>query len=235
MSDPVTGDELREMQRPIKDRYRDDAETAQITLEADGTLDEDIACSVQTGRRSSGRASTRASGATAPSPAPGTCCSGPGRLRRDDDPVGGDLDGLNVIGTVHAEGALDWRGTLAVDKEAPVGFKEIRLRFELESDASDEELETLERLDRALLRRLPDPCGGPLGLRLHGAILTEEGVQAPDVRAFSLISAAGRMAIGLGCSSRPSSRSARSASPTCPRRPRRSLGSPVSGTSCSGA
>jgi uncharacterized OsmC-like protein len=47
---------------------------------------------------------------------------------------------------VHAEGDLDWRGTLAVDKEAPVGFTEIRLRFEMESDASDEELETLERL-----------------------------------------------------------------------------------------
>jgi uncharacterized OsmC-like protein len=54
--------------------------------------------------------------------------------------------GLNVNGTVHAEGDLDWRGTLAVGKEAAVGFKEIRLRFELESDASDEELETLERL-----------------------------------------------------------------------------------------
>ena len=54
--------------------------------------------------------------------------------------------GLEVTGTVHAEGDLDWRGTMAVDKEAPVGFKDIRLRFELESDASDEELETLERL-----------------------------------------------------------------------------------------
>ena len=50
MSDPVTGDQLRELQRPLKDRYGDDPETAQITLEADGRLDEDIACSVQTGR-----------------------------------------------------------------------------------------------------------------------------------------------------------------------------------------
>lgn len=50
MSDRITGDQLREIQRPIKDRYRGDAGTAQITLEADGTLDEDIACSVQTGR-----------------------------------------------------------------------------------------------------------------------------------------------------------------------------------------
>ena len=54
--------------------------------------------------------------------------------------------GLEVSGSVHAEGDLDWRGTLAVGKEAPVGFKDIRLRFELESDAGDEELETLERL-----------------------------------------------------------------------------------------
>jgi uncharacterized OsmC-like protein len=53
---------------------------------------------------------------------------------------------LNVSGTVHAEGDLDWRGTLAVDKEAPVGFKAIRLRFKLESDTSDDELETLVRL-----------------------------------------------------------------------------------------
>ena len=54
--------------------------------------------------------------------------------------------GLEVAGTIHAEGDLDWRGTLAVDREAPVGFKDIRLRFELESDASDEELDTLQRL-----------------------------------------------------------------------------------------
>jgi uncharacterized OsmC-like protein len=54
--------------------------------------------------------------------------------------------GLSVDGTIHAEGDLDWRGTLAVDKGAPVGFKGIRLRFELESGASDEELATLQRL-----------------------------------------------------------------------------------------
>jgi uncharacterized OsmC-like protein len=54
--------------------------------------------------------------------------------------------GLEVSGSVHAEGDLDWRGTLAVDKEAPVGFKDIRLRFQLESDATDEEIATLERL-----------------------------------------------------------------------------------------
>jgi uncharacterized OsmC-like protein len=54
--------------------------------------------------------------------------------------------GLDVAGSVHAEGDLDWRGTLAVDREAAVGFRDIRLRFEIESDASDDELETLQRL-----------------------------------------------------------------------------------------
>jgi uncharacterized OsmC-like protein len=54
--------------------------------------------------------------------------------------------GLAVTGSIHTEGDLDWRGTLAVDKEAPVGFKEIRMRFDLESDASDEQIETLQRL-----------------------------------------------------------------------------------------
>jgi len=54
--------------------------------------------------------------------------------------------GITVSGSVHAEGDLDWRGTLAVDKKAPVGFSAIRLRFDLESDASEDELATLERL-----------------------------------------------------------------------------------------
>ncbi len=54
--------------------------------------------------------------------------------------------GLAIAGSVHAEGDLDWRGTLAVERDTPVGFKEIRLRFELEGEASDEELATLQRL-----------------------------------------------------------------------------------------
>ena len=54
--------------------------------------------------------------------------------------------GIEVSGKVHAEGDLDWRGTLAIDKEAPVGFSAIRMRFDLESDASDDELATLQKL-----------------------------------------------------------------------------------------
>jgi len=69
--------------------------------------------------------------------------------------------GLSVSGSVHAEGDLDWRGTLAVDKEAPVGFKAIRLRFDLDSDASDEELETLQRLTERYCVVLQTLAGSP--------------------------------------------------------------------------
>jgi uncharacterized OsmC-like protein len=147
MADALTGDELREVQRPIKDRYGEDPETARITLQADGTLDEDIACSVQTGRelvKAGLHPGTGGDGSLA--------CSGDMLLQALVACAGVTMRsvatsmGLAVSGSLHAEGDLDWRGTLAVDKEAPVGFQEIRLRFELESDASDEELETLQRL-----------------------------------------------------------------------------------------
>jgi uncharacterized OsmC-like protein len=147
MTNPMSTAELKEMQRPIKDRYRDDAETAQITLEADATLDEEIACSVQTGR------AVVKAGLHPGLGGDGTlACSGDMLLQALVACAGTTIRsvatsiGINVDGTVHAEGDLDWRGTLAVDKEAPVGFKEIRLRFELETDAGDEELATLERL-----------------------------------------------------------------------------------------
>jgi uncharacterized OsmC-like protein len=143
----TTGEQLRAVQRPLKDRYGDDPEKARITLEADGVLDEDIACSVQTGRalvKAGLHPGTGGDGTLA--------CSGDMLLQALVACAGVTMRsvatsmGLAVTGSVHAEGDLDWRGTLAVDKEAPVGFKDIRLRFELESDASDEELETLERL-----------------------------------------------------------------------------------------
>jgi uncharacterized OsmC-like protein len=147
MGDAITGDQLRQQQRPLKDRYGSDPETAQITLEADGALDEDIACSVQTGSalvKAGLHPGTGGDGTLA--------CSGDMLLQALVACAGVTMRsvatsmGLEVTGSVHAEGDLDWRGTLAVDKEAPVGFKDIRLRFELESDASDEELETLHRL-----------------------------------------------------------------------------------------
>ena len=143
----MTGDQLREVQRPIKDRYGDDPAAAEITLEADGTLESDIACSVQTGRalvKAGLHPGTGGDGSLA--------CSGDMLLQALVACAGVTMRsvatsmGLAVGGSIHAEGDLDWRGTMAVDKEAPVGFKAIRLRFELDSEASDEELETLQRL-----------------------------------------------------------------------------------------
>jgi uncharacterized OsmC-like protein len=143
----MTSDELRALQKPIKERYEDHPDAARITLEADGALDDDIACSVQTGRalvKAGLHPGTGGDGTLA--------CSGDMLLQALVACAGVTMRsvatsmGLNVRGSVHADGDLDWRGTMSVDKQAPVGFKDIRLRFELESDASDEELETLERL-----------------------------------------------------------------------------------------
>ena len=147
MADPITGDQLRDLQRPLKERYGDDPEAARITLEAEGALDDDIACSVGTGQalvKAGLHPGTGGDGTLA--------CSGDMLLQALAACAGVTMRsvatsmGIEVAGKIHAEGDLDWRGTLAVDKEAPVGFTAIRLRFELESDASDEELETLERL-----------------------------------------------------------------------------------------
>jgi uncharacterized OsmC-like protein len=147
MAEPITTEGLKKLQRPIKERYREDAGAAAITLQADGTLDEDIACSVQTGRalvKAGLHPGTGGDGTLA--------CSGDMLLQALVACAGVTMGsvatsmGLSVAGTLPAEGDLDWRGTLAVEQEAPVGFKEIRLRFELESDASDEQLETLQRL-----------------------------------------------------------------------------------------
>jgi uncharacterized OsmC-like protein len=143
----ISGDELRELQAPIKDRYRETPESALITLEADGTLDEGISCSVDTGRalvKAGLHPGTGGDGSLA--------CSGDMLLQALAACAGVTMRsvatsmGIEVSGTVHAEGDLDWRGTMAVEKEAPVGFKAIRMRFELESEASDEELDTLQRL-----------------------------------------------------------------------------------------
>ena len=147
MNGSTTGAELREVQRPLKSRYRDDPDAALITLKADGDLDEGITCSVQTGQalvKAGLHPGTGGDGASA--------CTGDMLLQALAACAGVTMRavatsmGIAVSGSVHAEGDLDWRGTLAVDKEAPVGFSAIRLRFELESDASDDELATLERL-----------------------------------------------------------------------------------------
>ena len=140
-------DQLRALQAPLKERYRDEPEAAHITLEADGTLGEGVACSVQTGRALAEAGLHPATGGDG-----SLLCSGDMLLEALVACAGVTLKavatslGIRAGGRVHAEGDLDFRGTLAVDREAPVGFKAIRLRFELETTASEEELATLLKL-----------------------------------------------------------------------------------------
>jgi uncharacterized OsmC-like protein len=138
---------LKEVQAPLKQRYRDDPDAALITLEADGSLDEGIACSVKTNQ-----AIVQAGLHPGTGGDPALACSGDMLLQALVACAGVTMRavatsiGVEVNGSVHAEGDLDWRGTLSVDKQAPVGFTSIRLRFDLDSEASDEELATLMKL-----------------------------------------------------------------------------------------
>jgi uncharacterized OsmC-like protein len=141
-------EQLRALQEPLKERYRRDPGQALVTLRATGTLGEGITCSVATGRALAEAGLHPASGGDGAS-----LCSGDMLLEALAACAGVTLRavatslGLSVAsGTVRAEGDLDFRGTLAVSKDAPVGFRSIRLTFELESDASDDELDTLLRL-----------------------------------------------------------------------------------------
>src|SRR5437764_14591379 len=136
---------LRQVQRPLKDRYRQDATAAMITLHADGELgSEEVACSVETGRAMVKAGLHPASGGD------GTlACSGDMLLQALVACAGVTVRsvatnrGMTVTGTVRAEGDLDFRGTLGVDRSAPVGFTAIRLTFDLESDAGAEDLDAL--------------------------------------------------------------------------------------------
>lgn len=136
---------LREVQRPIKERYRADPEAAVVTLRAQGTLgDSGVACSVETGRALVEAGLHPATGGDG-----NLACSGDMLLQALVACAGVTLRsiatnrGVDVTGTVRAEGDLDFRGTLGVDRDAPVGFRSIRLLFELESPASQQELDDL--------------------------------------------------------------------------------------------
>jgi uncharacterized OsmC-like protein len=143
--------ELQAVQAPLKERYRAEPEAALVTLRADGELDgQQIACKVSTGKALVEAGLHPATGGT------GTlACSGDMLLEALVACAGVTLRSvatsmeLDVAGHVRAEGDLDFRGTLGVDREAPVGFTAIRLRFELETDATEEELAKLiERTER---------------------------------------------------------------------------------------
>ncbi len=143
----TTADELHAIQEPLKQRYRDEPTAALVTLEADGSLGHGVACTVNTGRalvQAGLHPATGGDGLVA--------CSGDMLLQALVACAGVTMSavatslGLAVGGSVHAEGDLDFRGTLSVDKTVPVGFKSIRLNFELETDADEDQLATLLRL-----------------------------------------------------------------------------------------
>jgi len=141
--------ELRAMQAPIKERYKGDPDAALITLKAKGSLDDtSIACKVETGRALAVAGLHPATGGSGME-----LCSGDMLLEALVACAGVTVKavstaiGLNVkSGTVSAEGDLDFRGTLGVAKDAPVGFREIRLRFALDTDATQEQLDQLLKL-----------------------------------------------------------------------------------------
>jgi uncharacterized OsmC-like protein len=145
----VDSDGLRAVQEPLKEAYRQDPRQAVVTLRARGELgDEGITCSVDTGRALAVAGLHPATGGDG-----SLLCSGDMLLEALVACAGVTLRavatslGIAITGgTVHAEGDLDFRGTLAVDREAPVGFTSIRLRFELDSEASEEQIATLLRL-----------------------------------------------------------------------------------------
>src|SRR5216110_2887544 len=144
----MNADELRSLQAPLKAQYREHPETALVTLHAEGRLGENITCKIETGK-------ARVEAGLHP----GT--GGDGQIACSADMLLEALVGcagvtLRAVATalgislrdaiIRAEGDLDFRGTLGVSKDVPVGFKKIRLHFDLDTDASEEQIATLLRL-----------------------------------------------------------------------------------------
>ena len=144
----MNADELRSVQAPLKERYRQTPEAAFITLHATGRLGEGVSCKIETGKAlvvAGLHPATGGSGLAA--------CSGDMLLEALVACAGVTLNAVaSALGielrdaTLHAEGDLDFRGTLGLSKEVPVGFQNIRLQFTLDTDASEEQLDTLLRL-----------------------------------------------------------------------------------------
>ncbi|MBR0793937.1 OsmC family protein [Bradyrhizobium jicamae] len=141
--------ELRAMQAPIKERYKADPSTAMITLKARGSIDnESLSCKVETGRALAVAGLHPATGGSGLE-----LCSGDMLLEALVACAGVTLKSVATAvevplrsGNVFAEGDLDFRGTLGIDKEAPVGFREIRLRFDVGTDAPQDKLDLLLKL-----------------------------------------------------------------------------------------
>lgn len=144
----MNADELRSIQAPLKEQYRQIPDAALVTLRAQGRLGEGVSCKIETGKTLVVAGLHPATGGTGLS-----ACSGDMLLEALVACAGVTLNAVaTALGIelrdalLQAEGDLDFRGTLGVSKEVPVGFQDIRLKFTLDTDASDEQLATLLRL-----------------------------------------------------------------------------------------
>ena len=144
----MNADELRALQAPIKEKYREDPDAALVTLRARGDLGEGLTCRVETGQALVEAGLHPATGGDGLAACSGdmllqslAACAGV-TLRAVATAIGVEVRS----GAVTVEGDLDFRGTLGVARDAPVGFREIRLGFELDTDATEEQLDTLLRL-----------------------------------------------------------------------------------------
>jgi len=169
----MDGNALRAMQAPIKERYRNTPEAARITLKARGTLeDSSIACKVETGRALAVAGLHPASGGSGLE-----LCSGDMLLEALVACAGVTLKAVATAldiplarGVVSAEGDLDFRGTLGVAKDAPVGFAQIRLSFDVKTDAPQEKLDQLLKLtERYCVVYQTIKSGPPVNVTLNRA------------------------------------------------------------------
>ncbi len=140
--------ELKELQTPIKARYRDDPDAAVITLKAQGAIGEGVTCSVETGRALVEAGLHPATGGTGLH-----ACSGDMLLEALVACAGVTLNAVATAldldvqdARITAEGDLDFKGTLGIEKQAPVGFRDIRLCFDIDGELTDEQLATLMKL-----------------------------------------------------------------------------------------
>jgi uncharacterized OsmC-like protein len=170
----MDADELRALQAPLKDKYRDDSAAALVTLTAKGELDDTaIACTVETGKALIKAGLHPATGGDGSQACSGNmllealvACAGV-TLKAVATALGIELRG----GTVTAEGDLDFRGTLGVAKDAPVGFGAIRLSFHLVTDAPADKIATLTKLTErycVVFQTLTHPPPVSLAVDVHG-------------------------------------------------------------------
>ena len=160
----MQADELRALQAPLKERYKNDPAAAVVTLRAEGRVGEGIACRIDTGKALVEAGLHPASGGSGMQACSGdmllealVACAGV-TLKAVATALAIELKDAKVL----AEGDLDFRGTLGVAKDAPVGFREIRLRFELDTGASGEQRKKLIELTERYCVVLQTICNAPL-------------------------------------------------------------------------